>query len=68
LDRWNRLATFSNAVVYFVADTAAPTDAEEDDELGDDEAQMWLEALSAAEPTSEPMVRTVAESDSDDDL
>jgi hypothetical protein len=30
--------------------------------------QMWLEALIAAESTSEPVVRTVTESDSDDDL
>jgi hypothetical protein len=51
-----------------VADTAAPTDAEEDDEPGDDAVQMWLEAPTAAESTSEPVVRTVAESDSDDDL
>jgi hypothetical protein len=40
-------------------------DAEEDDESGEDTLKMWL---TATEYTSELGVRTVAGSDSDDDL
>jgi hypothetical protein len=45
-----------------VADVPAVTDREdtqEDGELGGDAMQMWLEALIAAESTSEPVVRTL---------
>jgi hypothetical protein len=54
-----------------IADVLAVTDAEnteEDDELGRNAMEMWLEALIDAESTSEPVVRTIAESGNDDDL
>jgi hypothetical protein len=45
-----------------------PKDTEEDDESGEDALQMGLEALTTAEPASEPVVFAAAESDSDDNL
>jgi hypothetical protein len=53
------------------ADVPAVTyavDTEEDGELGGDAMEMWLEALIAAESTSEPVVCRVAEINSDDDV
>jgi hypothetical protein len=51
-------ATVAEAKALAVAE-----DAEEDDERGEDAVQLWLAALAAAEHASEPVVRTVEQSD-----
>jgi hypothetical protein len=65
---WLTSTAATAAAAEAQASAADVEDAEEDDESGEDILLMWLDELPAAEYTLEPGVRTVAESDSDDDL
>jgi hypothetical protein len=57
----------SGAAIVAEAKAAADAeDAEEDDESGEDGLQLWLAALAPAEPTSEPVFRTIELGDNND--